>query len=479
MPEHLPLPTFGDRRTGVSAERAKAALLALVLLTVVALASGLGLCEGLESTAAPDAATPTLQPAALAPQAAPQQALVLNPDTAAALGLRNGLDLAIARTRIEEARTALLPIDAEEDVEASASLSYDVSGTFGDEPSSDGRSGSVSLSKSLFRTPRMKATRRAALASIDSAASAVPVTERELDLAVRLAVYDVLRQEQLVRAAVEQTRMRSEHLDLSRDMLQVGKVADFEVVQAETQVSAAIGDEVAARSALSQYLATLKQLLALPQETQLGVEPGLPPAEPPGSGLQRVEMACAQRPEIGQALAAIRQSETSVELAETTSDLTSGLSGSLSHSPFLDGSAKIRWKVGASASKVLLDQDAQVSAVESAAARLQAAQLELDMLRHDIALEVTQAELSLNDAWERLVVAEQGVREAQETLSIAQVRYEVRYGKGIEVLDAQASLTSMEVAAINAEYDVRTAIVQLRSAMGLKGDSEAGAAPEG
>jgi len=418
---------------------------------------------------------PSVQPVAPAPTppvaAVPLQAAI-TPELAAAIARNNGLDVALARVTVWRTRAALLEIDGLEDIRASASVSYSVSGSFGDEPSGDSRSGSVSLNRSLFRTPRIIATGDVAQADVARALTDEPVTVRELELAARLAVYDILRQEQLVRAASEQTRMREAHLDLTRMLRQAETVADFDVVQAETATSAAIGDEVAARSTLEQLLAALKRLLTLAQDTVLAVDPGTPPTVPGGTAQERLELACQLRPEIARALASIGQSEASVRLAATTSDWTTGLSGSLSQSPLLDGSAKLRWRVGASGSKALLDGDAQVTAEAQAAARLQATELELEALRHDIALELAQADLALQDAWERLNVAEAGIREARETLAIAQVRYEVQYGTGIEVLDAQTALTVLEIEAINAQFDIYSAITRLRYALGLDGRPE-------
>ena len=87
-----------------------------------------------------------------------------------------------------------------------------------------------------------------------------------------------------------------------------------------------------------------------------------------------------------------------------------------------------------------------------------------EVLRQNIALEVRQDTLHLQQAIESIRVSEKGVQQARENLEIADGRYSTGVGNIIELTDAQTSRTSAEANAVQALYNYKIAVAALEKA---------------
>ena len=85
-------------------------------------------------------------------------------------------------------------------------------------------------------------------------------------------------------------------------------------------------------------------------------------------------------------------------------------------------------------------------------------------LRQNIALEVRQDTLNLQQAAESIRVAEKGVQQARENLELAEGRYNTGVGNIIELTDAQASRTTAEANYVQALYAYKTTVAALEKA---------------
>jgi len=75
----------------------------------------------------------------------------------------------------------------------------------------------------------------------------------------------------------------------------------------------------------------------------------------------------------------------------------------------------------------------------------------------EVKLQVQQAMLNMQDAYERIQVARGAVEQAQENLRINRQRYEVSVGTATEVLDAVTLLTVSDTNHVRSIYDYRKA----------------------
>src|SRR5206468_3461805 len=87
-------------------------------------------------------------------------------------------------------------------------------------------------------------------------------------------------------------------------------------------------------------------------------------------------------------------------------------------------------------------------------------------LRQNVALQVRQAVLNMQQAAESIGVAEKGAQQARESLELAEGRYNTGVGNIIELTDAQTSLTSAEANVVQALVSYQISVAALELAMG-------------
>jgi outer membrane protein len=91
----------------------------------------------------------------------------------------------------------------------------------------------------------------------------------------------------------------------------------------------------------------------------------------------------------------------------------------------------------------------------------------LQRLRDQVALEVKKAVLDLQEAEQKIRVADKAIAQATEHFRIAQERYLARITTSTEVIDAEALLTQAHANYVNAVYDHHLAAYALKRATGV------------
>jgi len=429
------------------------------------------------------AAVAMAQPAAAPPpQRLPDLGtpLRLTPDAAAQLAVTRSTQIAISEQQVISARGQLREVRAATKLHVDGSASYTRSGpatTFelaGDEGGqtiefspTTSHLETIEITLPIYTGGRLKFATRAARAGIAAAEHGGLATAVQTAITARQAVYAVLRLQQLVVVSEQQLTAVAEHLRIARVMFDAGTAPRFEVVQAETELAQARGDVIHARTAVAQQQAVLTQLLLAPQGTEIITEEGVPPQLPDGDRQALIGMALQGRPEISVQEATVRAREALVRLAQAQDDPSVAVVGQLNNQSASVASASFSWSVTAALTVPLYTGGEKEAKVIQARADLQMARLNLESVQQQIALQVTQALLSVDDGREALAVAEQGETEARERLRIAQVRFTNGVGLGVEVLDAQTALAAAQTQVVNARYDLQVATATLRATLGL------------
>lgn len=404
----------------------------------------------------------------------------LTPDLAAALAVQRSTEAAIDAQQINAAQGLLKEARAMRHLTVDSEASYSWSGpvkTFAIPPALGGGTiqfippaihrETLRVTQPLYTGGRFMYANRAARANIAAAQGDAQATLVELVLAARQAVYGVLRLQQLVVVVEQRLTAVAEHLRIARAMFEAGTVARFEVVQAETELSRARGDVIHARTAVAQQKAVLAEILNVPQGTEMVVEEGVPPRLPDGDLHGLIGMALAERPEVGALEAVVRGREAQVRLAQAGDDFSLALQGQVNNQTASATSNSLNWNVAVTLTKPLYQGGVKEARVMQARAVWETARLNLERAQQGIALQVTRAQLGVDDAREALAVAEQGEVEARERSRIAQVRFSNGVSLGVEVLDAQSALAAAQAQVVNARYDLQVATAALRAALGL------------
>lgn len=424
-------------------------------------------------------------PASLEAQEADTELLVLTPAQAGELAVQQALGIQLAQEAIEQAQAQVEQARAGKRLQGQITVVEGRMGPvpsfeFGEEQVSMGddliRRASLGLTQPLYTGGRVESQVEAATAGVGAVLNEAEATKRAIRKQAQEVAYTVLRAQGLAEVARWWVKSVQEHRRLSQVMYEAGTVAQFEVIQAQTELSRAEGDLIAAETGVQQALAALRRVLNLPQTQPVAVATPVEPLSRPAGALPGlIGESWVNRPEIPALQARIAQAEAGVRLARATNNLNLALSGEFAHqeisSPF---AVEDTWQVLLSLTKPIFDGGLKRGVVQEAQSRLRSAHLGLESQQQQIALEVTQQYWALDQAAKQLQVATQGVVEARERARIAEVRYAAGVTPGIEVVDAQTALATSQAAQINANYDLHLALIRIYYALGrsLPGEEE-------
>jgi outer membrane protein TolC len=125
------------------------------------------------------------------------------------------------------------------------------------------------------------------------------------------------------------------------------------------------------------------------------------------------------------------------------------------------------WRVSISANWELFDGGASRARVEEAKAVAEEVLYRIEDLKKQIDLEVSTAVLNLRSATQRVNLAKDQVKSAEEDYRIALKRYSAQVGTNIDVLDSRVALVNAKTQLANAVYDVYQARADLQYALGM------------
>ncbi|MGI5864266.1 MAG: TolC family protein [Myxococcales bacterium] len=400
-----------------------------------------------------------LQASPLTIEQAVETALSNHPDLRAA---SSQADSASARARAS--RGPLLP-----QVRASASAGYGARDPWEQAIVSNGDLGAaVSADVLLYDFGRTRNQWRSAQASAEATAHSAQAVAADVVLNVRLAFFDVLESEALVRVGRETLANELRHLQQIEQFVEAGTRPAIDLAKLRTTVATARAALVRAESNLQIAKARLNQAMGVTASTDYEVaRSSLPPLALEAEATDVLfARAVDNRPELAAQRSSIRASELSVKVAEKRLWPSLQLGAGLSY--FADDILAPGWSasLGLTLSWTLFDGLAAPANEEAERANVVTAQARLTGQEQQIWTEVDTALVDLGSAKAELEAARQGLVSARELLSLAEARYAEGVGSSIELSDAQLELSNAEVQVVRGEYDVAAARARLLRAIG-------------
>jgi outer membrane protein len=318
------------------------------------------------------------------------------------------------------------------------------------------------------RTPNLVSSSR-----FDAQASAqnAQATRYDVLLQVNRSYFDVLRARAVVRVAEETVNARQllsdQVSELGRNQLR----SQLDVSFAEVNVSEAKLLLVRAQDAIQQALAELGRAMGsdLSANGQLMDEPL--PSGPPATVEQLVAQALGNRPEV----ASLRFSrDAAYKFADAEKDLkrpTVSLVAVGGLIPFINTPAgspiPLEYEgVAANVSIPIFNGHLFTARHEAALERALESDQRLRDQQQRVSRDVRVAWASANDAYQRIDVTAQFLRQAALALDLAQGRYNLGLSSIVELTQAQLNLTTAEIENLNAKYDYQTQNAALQYAIG-------------
>lgn len=408
------------------------------------------------------------------------QPLELTLDDAIEIALEQNYDLKTARAVMEEAEAAIGEAEAAKRFQIDLEGNYTRMGPSSTTqlPGAGGQTQEVQISpdeahsygvsvyKSLYSSGRNEARIRLAELQLDAAEYDQMVARRQVLLAVRQTFYAVLRARGFVDVNQQSVDAARQHWQNATARYEAGTVPRLDVIRAEVDIANAEQNLIAARTQVDNARTSLKKILAIDvaRPIKLLAEPEVEPIEVDAQ--RAVELALENRDEIRKARTRLDLAKTSEELAESQRGIDVGLAGSYkrqSSSGF--GGTDHSWNVSVVLTKPLSDGGLSVSRERQARKQQEAARYAMDQLRDQIASEVWQAYLDLQEAKSRLDSTAKTIEAATEALRLSEIRYEAGIATPVEVTDARVALTAARTNHVQAIFGYRTAEAQLVSAI--------------
>jgi outer membrane protein TolC len=283
--------------------------------------------------------------------------------------------------------------------------------------------------------------------------------------------YDVLLNQHLCTIGEDAVRSSQAHLDSVKQKRQGGIASDFDVLRAEVELSNFEAELIRNQNAINIARANLLKTMGVAQDSNVILSNELTyiPLE---TTLDRaVWTAFKTRPELFSAELQIKLQREMLAISDSRYwPVISGYYNNLWSQPDPHNIMLIEWgrawNAGLTAAWPLFDGFAREGDVIAQKARVKQAQVDLIDAEETAIFELNKAILSIGDA-DRFVQSQQlNLTRAEEGLRLAEVGYREGTNTQVEMIDAQAALTTAKANYYQAIYSHLVAKLDLHKAMG-------------
>jgi len=324
----------------------------------------------------------------------------------------------------------------------------------------------LQFSQRVYDGGALRAQERQAIAGREAAAFGVTTTRAQLDLDVATAFYDAALADRLVNITDATLAQAGETLRQVELQLQVGQIAEFEVLRARVTRDNQRAALIRARVQRDLAYLRLKQLLNLPADQPLELDANL--AEPTGALASRWAAPLAEaeaafrlveRTAVRQTEAGVQAEEAAVALTQSQFrpqvNLTSAFTA-YAYDP-LPRFKQRDWTVSASVSLPLLDGGRRRANRAIAEATLEERRQQLQQVKELADLDQRSARATWEAARAAWDASAGTVEQAQRAYQIADVRYREGLSTQLELNDARLALQVAETERAQAARDLQVA----------------------
>jgi outer membrane protein TolC len=377
-----------------------------------------------------------------------------------------GEGLASAGASLMSSWSSLLP-----KVSASLTASDHLTVSDGAESSTDGKSGSIGLSQTVFDGSAV-ASLMGSYDSRDVVRLSYEATRREVIFGAKKGYYDLLKAERLRDVQAEALDLAREQLRKTESLFNLGAASKSDLLKAQVQVGQAELALITAEKIAATARATLCFELGIAVLTDLEVED---PAD--GAGETEiveydVEQSISQRPDIRASVEALRAARRSLlaaharRLPDLSLSVSYGRSEGNLGALFEDASDNHTRSTSLSMSLPIFAGLSTKAAIDAARSNVRTSELSLREARLSAALEIETARLTSVEQKRRVGVAEQAVAQAEEDLKVSEERFKLRAASMLELIDARVAYSKARADLVQARYDYEVAKAELTLALG-------------
>ncbi len=329
----------------------------------------------------------------------------------------------------------------------------------------------VGLKQTLYDFGKTDATIRLAETSHQTASDYVDLVKFNLAYQTIGVFNNILILHQRIAVLGEQLQTLAQHLDISVKKINAGTATDFDTLTIQVRIAVVKSDRIDAVHALENQEIMFRQLTGLPADTPIDLR-GSFIADTVTFNLDSLLTAAGnQRPE----LILSRDAESSAQSQSSMLSLSDKPLLSLNvatgfangYEPNLN-TWKGNYAAGLELKIPVFNGNRTKHQVAEADANLNSARAHSSDLDRQIISDVRQAIAGVSSSREKIASTETQVRQAEEAVSMARVRYNAGVITNLDLLDAETSLSQTKLIRVRALYDYTVSLNALDRATGKR-----------
>jgi len=309
-------------------------------------------------------------------------------------------------------------------------------------------------------------------ASKHSAYSSYQLTRQELVLAVKQAYFNVLQAKMFLGIQQEALKRSEEQLKIAQTRYDLGSASFSDVLKAKVLYGDVKLALITADNNVPLAKAALNSIMGQNVDTPLEVEENLTQPAFPYSYEDGLAQAAEANPSVQKAKFNYESAKAQMGLARSTFFPTFNLRGGYSwNNQNLDQIKNIRtrdynWSFGASISFVIFENFQRKQNLSYAKANLNSIKESYRQTKNDIALQVKQAYIGVQQAQESIGLTNDKLQSAKEDLDLVQEKYNLGAASILDLLVAEGSYKQAESDQVQALYNYNLAVAQFEQAIG-------------
>ncbi len=284
------------------------------------------------------------------------------------------------------------------------------------------------------------------------------------------AVYDMVRQKEIVRLFESQAGRLKEHAETAKIKEKVGLASPLDIFRAEIHLKDSENSLTFAKEALRNAGDRLKLILAIPLDETAEVSAPLE-SEDVRISDDAFKIALNHRIELQQAEDEIREAERRSDIAKhnilpqldmVMSYERHDSSQDLEHSM---GFNEDRWSLNL-VSNTDIARTSEKADFQQSLITLRTARLNLETKRDEIMREVRRESESLNKSQERILIRKEQIRQAEGKLALSKIKFNHGMADNFDIIEAETELQQARVNLLSSQTDYIVGIYRMRAALG-------------
>ncbi len=295
----------------------------------------------------------------------------------------------------------------------------------------------------------------------------IAATRQQLKLEASEGYYKVLQNKTLLEIAQQTVNDFDAHLQRVRQMFDIGVVAWRDVLQTKVRLANAENSLVQAQNDYDLAVYSLNKTMGLPLRNEITLTEPLTYQESTSTLDDVTAYGLAHRPEMGQQQGNIEKEEAQMKIAQSGKKPKVSLTGTVAWDDTdFAGTANRDWTTMLVTQFNVFDAGYTKAQIHQAQAGQLAAKKQAQQTQDNIALEISDAYLSMREAEKRIDTNKIAVEEARVSFTIAQNAYSAGIGTNLDVMDAELALKQAQTNYTNSLFDYNISKARLDKAIG-------------